>query len=83
MISVPTLSSGHPGNFVATKLGKKVLKAVTFRHPVSYYSKFNYYEENIYNLFGRYSSPSQRLAKRQLMIRMLRKDRCRRLPELT
>ena len=51
---------------MAPKLGKKVLKAVTFRHPVSYYSKFNYYEENFYNLFGRISSPLQRISQKTI-----------------
>ena len=30
----PALASGHPGNFIATKLGKKVLKSVTFQTPL-------------------------------------------------
>ena len=44
---------GHPGNFVAAKLAKKAIKSVTFWHFDAYYSKFNYYEENIYSHLGR------------------------------
>ena len=45
---------GTPRELCGAKLAKKVIKSVTFWHFDAYYSKFNYYEENIYSRLGRF-----------------------------